>query len=862
MNIIYKLTLRYMRLNKRRTIVTMIGIAIAVAMITSVSTISSTAMDYMGRRAEENGYRFHVKFDNYCYSDNDIIVDELQVENYVLAKDVGNSAIDTYNLRVFAVNDSYYEMMNVELVAGSYPKSVDEILLSGKYANAKDKFDFNVGESIEIGEKIYVISGIVSEKSDDYEANHLYETQLCQTYAVYTYLDESTLMDDDKINGYFYIDNVDDSLMDRADATVAKLGSDATVEYNYQVMSYYGFTPFSEVNVVVKVIKHMLMAIIIVGGICFVANGFFISISERNRYLGMLASVGATKKQKRSSVYFEAFIEGIISIPFGFLLGVGGMSVASKLIQPVVNNVTGSNLCINIIVNWEVAMWTLACSVLTIFLSAYIPARRASKITAIESIGQNREIQVTPYELKTGKITKKIFGFEGNLALKNLKRNKRRYEVIIISMFISITLFISIYSITYFIKAEMISQFEQDDYNVRLSYYNYDAKEDEKGQLLEHEDFITLSDRLIKSSYTTNAQRYLENEDVFAKIDENITDVYDEQYLSCVNKLGMSNNDNIINLITMNNEDLKTYLVSVDVNYDEFVSDKYNAIIFDGVKVADTSEGMERYVYNGDMYKSTLENMDVIIESWSANSYSYDENGQLIDSGNHMELDVLLKVLSKEDKLMGMGNVPYILITPELAKDILCRVGSGFSWNAFFETEEDKELVKFYENEIKRIEIDEADGYMIYNLTEQREQMQSFIFLIEIFAYGFIVLISLICLANIINTLTTSMNLRRREFAMFKSVGMTERAFKRMLLYESTFYGMKSLMLGLPTGMVIMLVAKYFFELNMGMKFSIPWNAYIIAIVGVFVVIVVTILCSRGRVRNEKIIDGLRNENY
>ena len=80
MNIINKLTLRHMKLNKRRTLVTMIGIIISVAMITAVSTVGYSIMDFMARNAMESEGYFHVKFDNYRYGDNEKIVDKFNAE--------------------------------------------------------------------------------------------------------------------------------------------------------------------------------------------------------------------------------------------------------------------------------------------------------------------------------------------------------------------------------------------------------------------------------------------------------------------------------------------------------------------------------------------------------------------------------------------------------------------------------------------------------------------------------------------------------------------------------------------------------------------------------------------------------------
>ena len=94
-------------------------------------------------------------------------------------------------------------------------------------------------------------------------------------------------------------------------------------------------------------------------------------------------------------------------------------------------------------------------------------------------------------------------------------------------------------------------------------------------------------------------------------------------------------------------------------------------------------------------------------------------------------------------------------------------------------------------------------GYSLYNVSKDMKSMQSMFLLISIFLYGFIIVIALIGITSIFNTITTSMELRSKEFAMLKSVGMTKKEFNKMVRLESVFYGTKSLLIGIPIGIIL-----------------------------------------------------------
>ena len=149
----------------------------------------------------------------------------------------------------------------------------------------------------------------------------------------------------------------------------------------------------------------------------------------------------------------------------------------------------------------------------------------------------------------------------------------------------------------------------------------------------------------------------------------------------------------------------------------------------------------------------------------------------------------------------------------------------------------------------------------VYNHAENVENSRNVITIIKVFSYGFIVLISLIAAANVFNTISTNINLRRREFAMLKTVGMTEKGFNKMMNYECLLYGLRSLLLGLPVSIGISYLIYLSITDGIEIAFHLPLAAMGIATLSVFIVVFVTMMYSMKKIKKDNPIDALKNEN-
>jgi len=154
-----------------------------------------------------------------------------------------------------------------------------------------------------------------------------------------------------------------------------------------------------------------------------------------------------------------------------------------------------------------------------------------------------------------------------------------------------------------------------------------------------------------------------------------------------------------------------------------------------------------------------------------------------------------------------------------------------------------------------------SDHLYVYNVYQQRQKEEQMILLMSVFTYGFIVLITAISIANIFNSISTSIALRKREFAMLKSVGMTPKQFNKMINYESILYGIQALFYGLPLSILVMHLIHRTFQSSFRYEFFLPWERIGAVIMAVFVIVGSAMLFSGAKVKKENIIDALKQEN-
>ncbi|UVI30277.1 ABC transporter permease [Paenibacillus spongiae] len=862
MNIVHKLTIRHLKENKRRTLVTIIGVIISVAMVTAVATLGFSFSDLMIRQTIADTGEWHVQYQDVNKEQLAAIRDDDATKTVAITRDLGYAPLEGGQnpnkpyLFIKEYDAQGIAQFPVELSEGRFPKTDKEVVISEAIAkNAKVKYEIGdhltlrVGERFENGgdrlldqtEPLRREEGKVTEtlqhiKTKDYTVvgfikRPAWESAWAPGYTVISYVDENFIGENDRVDAAVVLQKVNRSLFAHAE-DLAERNDIETVLYNHDLLHYYGVSKSIASSSTMLSLSVILMAVIMIGSVSLIYNAFAISVSERSRHLGMLASVGATKRQKRNSVLFEGAVIGLISIPVGILCGLAGIGTTIWFMNSMIQGALWTTEKLTLTVTPLSLIIASVVSMLTIFISTYLPAIKASKISAMDAIRQTTDVKLTDKAVKTSKLIRKFFGIEAEIGLKNLKRNKRRYHAIVFSLVVSIVLFLTVSFFTAGLKQSLELSQEGVNYDIEVSYGH--------GQRID--------DRLIQSIASLDGvteYNVIHALDTSAWVDEAIiADELQQKVKDDKSLLQDGKYPYDIKVHALNDSSLQVYAKAVGADYERLTDpDHPAAIVMDTIRYKDMSTG--KYIQTKAMYTKV---------------------GQTIELANRHEETVeetkasRVTVAALTDQApMGMSPIGVGGLNIIVSERVMNRLAGG----------EDTLLAQTFlylkstepmktEQEIDEMQVTNLQAYNLYQSRKSEEQL---ILLMSVFSYGFIVLISAISIANIFNTVSTGVSLRKREFAMLKSVGMTPKGFAKMMNYESIFYGVKSLLFGLPVSFVVMVLIYRAFANKFSYGFALPWMSILSVIAAVFVIVGSAMLYSGAKVKGENIIDALKQES-
>ncbi len=863
MNIVNRLTLRQLMLNKKRTLVTIIGTIISAAMITAVATLGFAFTDIMIRESIHENGEWHARFLDVNREQLEKIQADTGIKGAMLSRALGYSYLegsDNNNkpyLYIMEYDKSGLENFPIDITEGRLPENPGELVISEAIiTNARveykpgDNLKLSIGDRVadtesnqeELGQiagllwkedqvaehiserlsREYIIVGIM--KSPDWEYTW------APGYTVISYMDENTVTPSELFDVFVTFKKVDNKLFDYAKAILPE----NAIEYNNDLLRYMGVFADDSLRKMLYTLTAIIMIIIVIGSVALIYNAFAISVAERSRYLGMLASVGATKRQKRNSVFFEGAVIGIISIPIGIASGYLGLGITYLFINPLIRGALGVDGGFRLKVYPSSLVASIVISALTILISTYLPARKASNISAIDAIRQATEVKITKRQVKTARLTRVLFGIEGDLGLKNLKRNRGRYKATIFSLVISMLLFLVVTQFT-----DMIRQ----SVTMTQDGINFDITATINGTSKEKNDVVK------KITALPNIKGYtrLDNIDASTWLEE--SEVAD--YLKS-GEAGTLQGDRYHYQIIVNaleDQDLEAYAKKIGVDYEQFTTSELpSAIVIDQVTFKDSAA--DKYV------------LTKVVKTKVGKEYSL-----FLPSDQEEVILGKVKVAATTDQLpmgimsSGGGAIFHIIVSKQVFDQMITRSGEMaqemVNTSVFFNSDNPLKLQEEIEKVQEGVGVSKLSLYNFYRYRQREEQMM---ILINVFTYAFLILITAICIANIINTISTSIALRKREFAMLKSVGITPKSFDKMLNYESIFYGMKALIYGLPISISVMyLIYKVLME-GFEFAFRLPLISIGIVVISVFLIVGIAMLYSSHKVRKENIIDALRQE--
>lgn len=883
MKLLNKLTLKNLRLNKVRTAVTIIGIMLSAALITVVS-----GMALSGRQTMINGQTtwsgdYDVALD---IIDNAVIEtarNNRNVENAFYKERLGFSKATVadnaeYGYAVTAISKNAFDgCFKLSLEKGSFPTNSNEAVVTGAFKNTDGK-DVKIGDKItlELGvlkstdgkvlgeselldlspkrfkeskitdkkQKTYTITGIIENPN----TSELNNPSSC--FGIYTVSDEKSPVEAIRtkhMNKLYiaytpqsegnYIQNTADILGFKADGMsvwedeISPEDQQASgingYSFNTTLLAMKGYGGSEGTNVMIFSLAVIIIIIVMLASVFVIRNSFAISITEKTSMYGMLASVGATKRQIRRNVLFEGFILGLIGIPLGILLGLGVNAILITILNSVLGDVLSGAKFVFVTPTIPI-ICAIVLSAVTIFLSSFFIALRASRIPPLVAIRGNKDIKVKnnkPY--RTSKLTKKLFGVGGEIASKSLKRSRKKYRTTVISIVVSVAMFIAVSAFMDYGMTFTDHYYGNADYSYMVS--GIDANQAETIEKMpEIENYLTVG---LQYGYVSADVPVNECGENFLYDDADGTKSFGAEFLEF-------EHDTFVKICR-----------ELELDYNKV---KGGVLVYSQVTPYDM-ENMEGTGEPMKLFGKTAPTKLTV--------YGNDDNGNELITGKLKVSSVFDKIPESIEYVTGDGTTlggsliigEQGVISPQLGKH-------GCDITLYANTSDHTSLT----NRIESMSgTGDSESYIsIFDYEEIVNQFNAIMLIVGIFVYGFIGVISLIGLTNIFNTISTNMQLRSKEFASLKSIGMTKKEFNRMIRLESLMYGIKSLIIGIPLGVLgVFAIFSAFSRGNVPMSFVFPWKAILISIVAVIIVVWLIMKYSISKVNKQNIIETIRNDN-
>lgn len=853
MNIVRRLTLRHLQANKGRTVVTTLGICVSVAMITAVFVGIASILHMFGEVELGMDGNKQATFMGVTDEQYEKLCKESEISMvgcYSMETEMGFCLDDRTSDRV-GVGDVYQgdEVNLKQMVTGSYegtlPKNAGELAVEEDVIR-KNHLDWKLGDTVTIpmgtryteenGERMVVEGSYVGgEQFEKTREHHFVITAILHKNFPTQFKGKLICGMDDKERGEYFGATITLSEVNYKSFEVIKdiIKQYGIKEYSIAttyLASHFAVSKDSSIFQSILPLTLVMLLIIMFASVMLIYNAFGMSLSERVRYLGMLASVGATARQKRASIYFEGALLGMVGIPVGILAGVTGISITLKIVfqkmleSGVIQEYQGVEEAIQMVVPlWSILAIVLV-SMLTIYLSAMIPAKKASMITPIDAIRQNTELRIKSKNLYTPWYIRLLFGYEGELAHKSLKRNKRKTRTITVSLTLSVVLFLSVnYFCQMFVESNRIEQDVPYQIQVITTYSRKDSMLEEISKL---ED--------VKACYGVKKWGQC----------------YGKKAKDGIKKADLMNPENL----SKKYQDLFDYSVMLYVNWIE--DDKFEELIKkNGGDVSDYYGGeLKAVVMNNISHKPKGEKVftnkllgkTITVDSGEGATIElhdfveYDEDNYICELNNNRSISVYVPIsmareASKEQYGLSEEEESYML---------------GVTTKKHEAVTEDIQML---------IEEKDYKHAIAMDFVESSKTMNTIIFTIQVFFNGFVALITFITLANIINTISTGIALRKKEFAMLKSVGVTPAGFSKMIRLESVFYGMRALIIGLPVSALISYLL-YHIAQTTGMPFEVPLGLYFAVVAAVFLIVGLSMGYSLHRIKGDSIVETLKQE--
>ena len=857
MNIFARITARTMKENKTRTIVTIIGVILSTAMITAVATLGGTFQNFFIEYTKEQDGSWHVAGLSLPVKEAEKAEKQAEVVNSTKVAELGYARYEHLlspmmpYLYVQSFSENTRSMLPVALKEGKFPEKQNEVIIPDYLnANLEEGNQILIGDTLplELGEREYKgerLSQINSYMGTETKAEESFVPKEKRELTVVGIYDYSSLVTSVGAPGYEVYAGPGNETGSYTDIYVELKDIKKTYDFQKEVfggygsvtheslLQWYGVMDNDRFSTVYTGLLLILTAVIMTGSVLLIYNAFSISLRERSTQFGLLSSLGATKKQLRQSMRYEAFMVSLIGIPLGVLSGIAGIGITLHFIEEGLSQwLYGESKEIPLVVNAGAVLLSVMIAFFTVFISVWIPSKRIKRLSPMEAIRASEDIKIRPGEVKTGGWVFKIFGLPGMMADKNYKRDRKKYRTTIVSLSISILLFTTaaLFQIYLIETGSFVMDVPAAD--VECVLYEPDKDGEKTDKILEktegiEEIFSYEKLYLMMQVPSEILGSVFEGREVMT--DENYTVISAETVILPNEVFEEMAKKEGISLSAYKNTEVPRFLYTENEHTYNSSTQRY--------------ETQEYFLENGEK-KAEL---GWITTSGKAEKEIFEPQGEII----------LGDAVEKLPEKMGIRNTDFTLFMSESMyqdfSEYFLRTDPIKTYN--IKCENPGVVSETLEKELKEQGIQSENVTDLHALYQQdRNTMMA----VQILTYGFIILISLIAVANVFNTISTNFMLRRKEFAMLRSMGMSPKGFNRMLYYECLIYGSKSVLYGIILTVMVSYVICKVIGIGADAGFVIPWGDLITAIAGVFLVVFASMIYAMCRIRKNNIVEELK----
>ncbi len=830
------LTVRYLKKHMGRTLLALIGIAVAISMFTCIGSIYYSGINNEIESAKKETGNFEVSFYDADREQVKVLAANAEIKNGGIVKDEGifliSNTLLTESLRKFTIKAydtaAFKDIFKIRLIEGRLPENSSEILVDKKFSAILKNKKINNKLDGEITTKEGITSKTQYNIVGSYESAEITNTAL-------TYLDIET---SPNTKAYTYFANMKTEKGRPELATKIAKQNQVKVNGNTKLLYLLGDGPDKKKNNQMAVVFGTIAAFVVVCTTVVIYNAFNISVMERIKHFGILRSIGATKAQIRKLVFKEAFIMSIIAIPTGIAVGFAGVMITFNVLTD------GFLSTFKIGFYPQVIVVATVLGLVTVFVSAFFPARTASKVSPIDAIRGTMIVKGDKLKRRGGRLAGLFFRFEGQVAYKNIKRSRKRFYITCLSLIISLITFV-------FFSNFIDILFESNKIaNGMIKVGAIFSKQQEAGTPYLSENLS----RQIKSSEGVTEVFNLNFNTVPLPLDKN---KLNEKFVPSLklNKIEEFKDKYIIGGAQLIGYDQKTLELlnkqnNSKINYGEF-NDENGVIIVN--KAGGFDKNKNRFYDSFTTYKTGDEITLPVLNQKFVDSPDIKQLKEIARTGKTMTF----KVVGVVDYEVISGSVLYdgfgLIMTNENYTELTTIKGlSVIAANFISPDLANKNFEKF------NILADENKATYL-DIQSEMKKVDSLSNQMMVLVYGFIGLIVVISTVNIVNTVTINLLVKKREYATFKAIGMTKRQFQKLVLLEGALFGIIACIAGLPLSHFLTYVILKNNPVG-GIGFSFAVWPYLSGGVGIILITLLAAVIPLRKLNDMNIVEALRIE--